>query len=74
MRCLKPDQAQSKCPVALYYLISLFSKSNWIRTIASRLSNLLGPNGGKTSMKTGTLLIEMDVAHFALINFEILAV
>ena len=62
MRCLEPDQAQSKFPVALYLLISLFSKSSWIKTTASRLSYELGVNGKKKSMKTGILLIKMNIA------------
>ena len=64
MCCLKLDQAQSKCSVAS----SLFSKSGWIKTTASRLSYEVGVNGEKKSMETGILLIKMDIAHFTLIN------
>ena len=64
MCCLKLDQAKSKCSVAS----SLFSKSGWIKTTASRLSYEVGVNGEKKSMETGILLIKMDIAHFTLIN------
>ena len=74
MPCLKPDQAQSNCPVVLYQLISLFSKSSWIKTTASRLSYELGENGEKKSMKTEILLIKMGIAHSTLVNLEILTV
>ena len=43
MCCLKLDQAQSKCSVAS----SLFSKSGWIKTTASRLSYEVGVSGEK---------------------------
>ena len=33
--------------------VSLFSKSSWIKTIASRLTCELGVNGEKKSMETG---------------------
>ena len=53
--------------------VSLFSKSTWIKTTASGLSYGVGVNGGKKKkMETGTLLIRMDIAHFTLINLEIL--
>ena len=51
--------------------ISLFSKSSWIKTTASGLSFELGVNGEKKLMETGILLIKMDIANFALVNFEI---
>ena len=54
--------------------ISLFSKSSWIKTTASGLSYELGVNGEKKLMKTGILLIKMDIAHFTLVNLEILTV
>ena len=55
--------------------ISLFSKSSWIKTTASGLSYELGVNREKkTLMETGILLIKMDIAHFTLINLEILRV
>ena len=54
--------------------ISLFSKSSWIKTTASGLSYELGVNGEKKLMKTGILLIKMDIANFTLVNLEILTV
>ena len=55
-------------------LISLFSKSSWIKITASGLSYELGVNGEKKLMETGILLIKMDIAHFKLVNLEILTV
>ena len=52
--------------------ISQFSNSSWIKATASGLSYELGVNGGKRSMETGILLIKMDIAHFTLVNLEIL--
>ena len=54
--------------------ISRFSKSSWIETTAGGLSNELGVNGAKKLMETGILLIKMDIAHFTLVNLEILTV
>ena len=54
--------------------ISLFSKSSLIKTTASGLSYELGVNGEKKLMETGILLIKMDIAHFTLVNLEILTV
>ena len=54
--------------------ISLFSKSSWIKTTASGLFYELAVNGEKKLMKTGILLIKMDIAHFKLVNLEILTV
>ena len=54
--------------------ISLFSKSSWIKTTASGLSYEPGVNGEKKLMETGVLLIKMDIAHFTLVNLEILTV
>ena len=54
--------------------ISLFSKSSWIKATASGLSYELGVNGEKKLMETGILLIKMDIAHFTLVNLEILTV
>ena len=54
--------------------ISIFSKSSWIKTVASGLSYELGVNGEKTLMETGILLIKMDVGNFTLVNLEILTV
>ena len=55
-------------------LICPFSKSSWIKTTASGLSYELGVNGEKKLMETGILLIKMDIAHFTLVNLEILTV
>ena len=54
--------------------ISLFSRSSWIKTTASGLSYELGVNGEKKLMETGILLIKMDIAHFTLVNLEIVTV
>ena len=54
--------------------ISIFSKSSWIKTVASGLSYELGVNGEKTLMETGILLIKMDIGNFTLVNLEILTV
>ena len=54
--------------------MSLFSKSSWIKTTASRLSYELGVNGEKKLMETGILLIKTEIAHFTLVNLEILTV
>ena len=54
--------------------ISLFSKSSWIKTTASSLSYELGINDEKKLMEAGILLIKVDIAHFALVNLEILTV
>ena len=54
--------------------IRLFSKSSCIKTTASGLSYELGVNGEKKLMKTGILLIKMDIANFTLVNLEILTV
>ena len=62
-----------KVNVQLHW-ISLFSKSSWIKTTASGLSYELGVNGEKKLMETGILLIKMDIAHFTLVNLEILTV
>ena len=50
--------------------ISLFSKSSWIKTTASALSYELGVNGKNWGImvKTGVLLIKMDIAHFTLVS------
>ena len=53
--------------------ISLFSKSSWIKTTASGVSYELGVNSEKKLMETG-ILIKMDIAHFTLVNLEILTV
>ena len=47
------------------------SNSSWIR---SYLSYELGVYGAKKLMKTGILLIEMDIAHFTQVRLEILTV
>ena len=64
----------SSCVVFVLQLISLFSKSSWNKTTASRLSYELGVNGEKKSLKTRILLIKMDIPHFTLVNLEILTV
>ena len=62
-----------KVNVQLHW-ISLFPKSSWIKITASGLSYELGVNGEKKLMETGILLIKMDIAHFTLVNLEILTV
>ena len=54
--------------------ISLFSKSSWIKTTASGLSYELGLNGEKKVNENGILLTKMDIAHFTLVNLDILTV
>ena len=54
--------------------ISLFSKSSWIKTTASGLSYELGLNGEKKVNENGILLTTMDIAHFTLVNLDILTV
>ena len=55
--------------------IGPFSKSSCIKTTASGLSYELGVNGEKEFMETGILLLKIDIiAHFALVNLEILTV
>ena len=44
--------------------ISLFSRSSWIKTTASGLSDELGVNGENKLMETGILLIKMDISHW----------
>ena len=73
MNYLKPDPKPKVMSVQLRW-ISLFSKSSWIKTTASGLSYELGVNGEKKLMETGILLIKMDIAHFTLVNLEILTV
>ena len=52
--------------------ISLFAKSNSIKTTTSGLSYELGVKGEKKLMETGILKIKMGIAYFTLINLEIL--
>ena len=54
--------------------ISIFSKFTWITTTATVLSYELGVNGEKKLMETKILLIKMDIAHFTLVNLELLTV
>ena len=54
--------------------ISLFSKSSWIKTTAGGLSYELGVNAEKKLMETGIFLINMDLAHFILVNLKVLTV
>ena len=73
MRSLKPDpRLQTKVNVQLRW-ISTFSKSSWIKATASGLSYELDVNGEKKLMETGVLVIKMDIAHFTLVNLEILS-
>ena len=60
--------AQSEC------WISLLLKSSWIKTTASGLFYELGVNGERKLMETGILLTKMDIAHFTLVNLNILTV
>ena len=73
MRYLK-SYPNPKVNVCALCWISLFSKFSWIKTTASGLSYELGVNGEKKLMETGILLIKMDIAHFTLVNLEILTV
>ena len=59
MHYLKPDEVN----VQLRW-ISLFSRSSWIKTTASGLSDELGVNGEKKLMETGILLIKIDISHW----------
>ena len=52
--------------------ISLFSKFTWITTTATVLFHELGVNGEKKLMETRILLIKIDIAHFTLVNLEVL--
>ena len=72
MHYLKPDPSPAKVNVQLHW-ISLFSKSSLIKTTASGLSYELGVNDEKKLMET-VILIKMDIAHFTLVNLEILTV
>ena len=56
-----------KVNVQLHW-ISLFSKSSWIKTPDS------GYSEKKKLRETRILLIKMDIAHFILVNLEILTV
>ena len=53
---------------------SIFSKFTWITTTATVLSYELAVNGEKKLMETKILLIKMDIAHFTLVNLEVLTV
>ena len=55
-------------------LISLFSKSSWIKTTPRGLSYELGANGKKRLMETEILLTKVDIAHFTLVYLENLTV
>ena len=69
MRCLKPDpRPQTKVNVQLRW-ISTFSKPSWIKTTASGLSYELDVNGEKKVNGKKT-----DIAHFTLVNLEVLTV
>ena len=73
MHALFKTRPKPKVNVQLNW-ISRFSKSSWIETTASGLSYELGVNGAKKLVETGILLIKMDIAHFTLVNLEILTV
>ena len=73
-RCLFKTRPKPKVNVQLRW-ISLFSKPSWIKTTANGLSYELGVNDEKKKkMETGKLLLNMDIAHFTLVNLEILTV
>ena len=64
---------KSKVNIQLRW-ISLFSKSSWIKNTASGLCYELAVNGERKLMETGIFLINMDMAHFTLVNLKILAI
>ena len=70
---LSKTRHRSKVNVQLHW-VSLFSKSSRIKTAVSGLPDELGVNGEKKLMETEILLIKMDIAHFTLLNLEILTV
>ena len=73
-RCiLFKTRPKPKVNIQLHW-ISLFSKSSSIKATASGLSYELGVNGEKKLMETGILVIKMEIAHFTLVNLEILTV
>ena len=46
----------------------------WIKITTSHLSYELGLNGEKKVNENGILLTKMDIAHFTLVNLDILTV
>ena len=70
---LSKTRHRSKVNVQLHW-VSLFSKSSRIKTAVSGLPDELGVNGEKKLMETEILLIKIDIAHFTLVNLNILTV
>ena len=70
---LSKTRHRSKVNVQLHW-VSLFSKSSRIKTAVSSLPYELGVNGEKKLMETEILLIKIDIAHFTLVNLNILTV
>ena len=70
---LSKTRHRSKVNVQLHW-VSLFSKSSRIKTAVSGLPYELGVNGEKKLMETEILLIKIDIAHFTLVNLNILTV
>ena len=70
---LSKTRHRSKVNVQLHW-VSLFSKSSRIKTAVSSLPDELGVNGEKKLMETEILLIKIDIAHFTLVNLNILTV
>ena len=70
---LSKTRYRSKVNVQLHW-VSLFSKSSRIKTAVSGLPDELGVNGEKKLMETEILLIKIDIAHFTLVNLNILTV
>ena len=70
---LSKTRHRSRVNVQLHW-VSLFSKSSRIKTALSGLPYELGVNGEKKLMETEILLIKIDIAHFTLVNLNILTV
>ena len=70
---LSKTRHRSRVNVQLHW-VSLFSKSSRIKTAVSGLPYELGVNGEKKLMETEILLIKIDIAHFTLVNLNILTV
>ena len=54
--------------------ISLFSKSGWIKTATSGLSYELGVNSENNVSENWDIINKNGLAHFTLVNLEILTV
>ena len=54
--------------------ISLFSKSGWIKTTTSGLSYELGVNSENNVNENWDIINKNGLAHFTLVNLEILTV